>query len=87
VTVTQEHLLQLFAEQTGFEDASVDVPLQDLGTDSLDWVEFIVRLEAEYGVLITENDILYVVRRNGSLGEALDVIVQRLEGVPASPAR
>jgi acyl carrier protein len=86
VNVTQEHLLRLFTEQTGFEDASLDVALQDLGADSLDWVEFIVRLEAEYGVLITENDILYVVRRNGSLGEALDVIIKRLEGAPASSA-
>lgn len=86
VSVTQEHLLQLFVEQTGFEDATVDVALQDLGTDSLDWVEFVVRIEAEYGVLILENDILYVVRRNGSLGEALEVIMKRLESAPASAA-
>jgi acyl carrier protein len=86
VSVTQKRLLQLFVEQTGFEDATVDVALQELGTDSLDWVEFIVRIEAEYGVLIIENDILYVVRRNGSLGEALEVIMNRLESAPASAA-
>jgi len=41
----------------GIEAVTVGVTLEDLGTDSLDIVEIVIDLEAEFGVPVPDDDV------------------------------
>ena len=59
-----EKVKTVIVEQLGIDEASVRMDssfLDDLGADSLDIVEFIMALEEEFGIEITDEDVEKIV--------------------------
>lgn len=59
-----EKVKTVIVEQLGIDEASVRMDssfLDDLGTDSLDIVEFIMALEEEFGIEIPDEDVEKIV--------------------------
>ncbi len=79
---TLETVLQLAAQQFGGGSTPIDpdAPIQQLGADSLGYLEFLFELEGEFNITIEQDDAKQLVTLRD-----LGALIDRLREAGASP--
>jgi acyl carrier protein len=75
----QEKIKQIIADELGVDEAQVTENarfIEDLGADSLDIVELIMRFEEEFGIEIPDEDA----EKMQSVRDALAYVEQKMKG-------
>jgi acyl carrier protein len=71
-------VIQAIVDKLGVEESKVTKDasfINDLGADSLDTVELVMKFEDEFGIKITEEDNEKITK----VGEAIDYIASKIE--------